>query len=249
MYLYLYDSLLSEKKYQRQLIKMEMQLTDLGIGGKISRLSPLKNLKQLIEEEVRVGVKTVVAVGNDKTLFQVINAIVGRPVVLGIVPFGPNNTIAHDLGINSVEDATKTISTRIIQKIDLGKINNDYFVSQATISDGQAVIEFDDKFAVSTEHAGSKINVCNLRPAHVAAGQNHFNPQDGYLDLLVETASRKGMFRTEFAKSIFPFKRIFIRGPKTASITADGGKIFKTPVKIEAAPQKIKMIVSKKRDF
>ncbi|KKQ56205.1 MAG: hypothetical protein US74_C0017G0013, partial [Parcubacteria group bacterium GW2011_GWA2_38_13] len=76
MYLYLYDNSLNSNKYHKLLSHIEMRLTDLGIGGKISRLSPLKNLQDLISDEIRFGVKTIVAVGNDETVSMVINNIV-----------------------------------------------------------------------------------------------------------------------------------------------------------------------------
>src|SRR3989344_586653 len=56
MYLYLYDAQLSGKPFQHALVRVETRLTDLGIGGKISRLSPLKNLRELIHDEVACDV-------------------------------------------------------------------------------------------------------------------------------------------------------------------------------------------------
>ena len=58
MYLYLYDSFLNNPKFGNKLAKIETRLTDLGIGGKISRLSPLKNLEELVSDEIKNGVKS-----------------------------------------------------------------------------------------------------------------------------------------------------------------------------------------------
>ena len=68
MYYYIYDSYLAEKKYESTIARIENRLTDLGINGKINRLSFLKNIHQIIGEEVKRGVKTVVVVGSDETL-------------------------------------------------------------------------------------------------------------------------------------------------------------------------------------
>ena len=46
MYYYLYDSRLNDKKYNNVIAKIETRLTDLGINGKINRLSFLKNINQ-----------------------------------------------------------------------------------------------------------------------------------------------------------------------------------------------------------
>ena len=128
MYLYLYDSFLNSSKHTKMLARVEMRLTDLGIGGKIARLSPLKNIRELIKDEVKNGVKTVVAVGNDKTVIQIVNDIAEHAVTLGIIPVGKNNKIAAALGISGTDEACPILSARKLEKIDLGKANNTYFL-------------------------------------------------------------------------------------------------------------------------
>src|SRR5680860_565172 len=103
MYLYLYDPSLNNKKYSSLLAKIETRLTDLGIGGKIFRLSPLRNTSELLNDEVRNGIKTIVVVGSDKTITDVVNLAAKLEITLGIIPVGPDNKIAQVLGINSPE--------------------------------------------------------------------------------------------------------------------------------------------------
>src|SRR3989338_2880950 len=103
MYLYLYDSFLNQKKYTSALARIETRLTDLGIGGKICRLSPLRNIKELIADELANGVKTIVVVGNDKTLSEAINFVAQHDVTLGLIPIGPNNSLAGQLGLPAGE--------------------------------------------------------------------------------------------------------------------------------------------------
>ena len=119
MYLYLYDSFLNNKKYSGLLAKIETRLTDLGIGGKIFRLSPLRNVTELMNDEVKSGIKTVVVVGNDKTTSTIINLAAQLSVTLGIIPVGPDNKIAQILGINSPEEACNILAARKIEKVDL----------------------------------------------------------------------------------------------------------------------------------
>ena len=84
MYSYIYDSFVSQKKYQKLLARVEIRLTDLGISGKIKRLSPLKNLKETIKDEIRGGAKTIVVVGDDSTLGEVINLVAGKNITLAL---------------------------------------------------------------------------------------------------------------------------------------------------------------------
>ena len=127
MYYYLYDSCLNQKKYNNLLAKVETRLTDLGINGKINYLSFLKNIEQILQEEIKRGVKTVVVVGNDRTFGQTLGTLAGLGVTIGLIPIDKSSQIAKFLGLPDGERACDTISSRIIKKIDLGQINNCYF--------------------------------------------------------------------------------------------------------------------------
>ncbi|MAF13505.1 MAG: hypothetical protein CMI53_01255 [Parcubacteria group bacterium] len=254
MYLHLYDSFLNNKKYNSFLAKIETRLTDLGIGGKIFRLSPLRNIGELLTEEVRNGIKTIVVVGNDKTFSQIINLAAQFNTAVGYIPVGAENKIATILGIPSQEDACNVLAARIIEKIDLGKVNNTYFLSSITVSGGQVTIECEDKFKVTPQNH-NEISICNLRPLLVAApGQgSYFNPQDGLLEILIKPLASgfSQIFKktTSANSSVIPFKKISIRSRDSLPVVTDGQKILKTPVKIEIVPKKLRVIVGKNRMF
>lgn len=253
MYLYLYDSFLNSKKYSRFLAKTETRLTDLGIGGKIFRLSPLRNVNELLAEEVRNGARTIVVVGNDKTLTQIINLAAKFDVILGVIPAGPNNKLASILGVTDAETACDVLAARIIEKIDLGKVNNTYFLSNLTIDGGQLTIDCENQFRIIPQ-GQEQINICNFRPVFVSpAGQtNYFNPRDGLMEILIQPLKTNfwQMFKKPAAlSSIIPFKKIAVRSKGSVPVITDGQKIMKTPVEIEIAPKKLKIIVGKNRMF
>ncbi|MDD2807236.1 MAG: diacylglycerol kinase family protein [Patescibacteria group bacterium] len=257
MYLYLYDSFLNDKKYSSLLAKIETRLTDLGIGGKIFRLSPLRNVSELINDEARAGAQTIVVVGNDKTFTQIINLAAKIDITIGIIPVGPDNKIATALGINSPENGCAVLASRTIEKIDLGKANGTYFLSSLTLSPGNVTIECEDQFKI-TPPPQQQISICNLKPA-TANGfgtTSYFNPKDGLLEILIQplTPLVRGLgqlFRRSNSQnhSIIPFKKIAIRSRGSISILTDGQRILKTPVEIEIAPKKLKIIVGKDRIF
>lgn len=249
MYLYLYDSFLNNKKYGKLLAKIETRLTDLGVGGKIFRLSPLRNTTELLNDEVKNGVKTVVVVGNDKSFTEVINVATKLDVTLGIIPVGSGNTIAKMLGVNSPDEACNIIAARIVEKMDLGKANGIYFLSSISVTVGQVTIECENKFRLKPQ-SQDQITICNLKPAHAQAGQEgHFNPRDGMLEVLVQPASR-GLFRKQAAQqSVVPFKELAIRSRESLPVTTDGKKVLKTPVQVKIIPKKLRVIVGKGRMF
>ncbi|NUM25936.1 MAG: hypothetical protein HUU49_04990 [Candidatus Buchananbacteria bacterium] len=254
MYLYLYDSFLNEKRYGSLVAKIETRLTDLGVGGKIFRLSPLRNIEELLRDEVKNGIKTVVAVGNDKTVSQVINVAARFNITMGIIPVGPDNKIAQMLGIPSPEEACNILAGRIVERIDLGKANDTFFLSSITLSSEGVTIECEDQYRLTTQ-AQDQVSICNFKPLLASnLGQtNYFNPKDGLLEILVQPIA-SGFFNffkktTSLNSSIIPFKKIFIRSSQSVPIFTDGQKVLKTPVQIEIVPKKLQIIVGKNRLF
>lgn len=253
MYLYIYDSFLNNKKYSGLLAKIETRLTDLGIGGKIFRLSPLRNTAELLNEEIKNGIKTVVVVGNDKTFTQIINVAAKLNVTLGLIPVGPENKIGQILGITSPEGACDILSSRKIESVDLGKANDTYFISSIVVDGGDVAIECENKFIV-TPKIQDQVGIYNLRPVFAAAWgpEKLFNPKDGTLEILIQP-TKAGFWNAKKYinenKSVIPFKKIAIRSKRSVSIFTDGQKILKTPVRVEIVPNKLKVIVGKNRLF
>lgn len=252
MYLYLYDSFLQDKKYHNFLARIETRLTDLGISGKIFRLSPLRNIKELLEDDIRGGAKTVVVVGDDATLSNVINLIPRQNVILGYIPVGPNTTIAQALGIPVGEPACAVLAARIIEPLDLGKINTNYFISSVTVTDPHVTIECEQQFTITPEPGKSTIAAYNFQPGLKNLG-NYGNPQDGLLELYIESTAPSvfGLFKKSkpTGPTIIPFRHIEIKSKSSVSIVSDGQRVFKTPVKIDIVPQACTMIVGKQRAF
>lgn len=251
MYLYLYDPLLNNKRYSNLLAKIETRLTDLGVGGKIFRLSPLRDTNQLLIDEVKNGIQTVIVVGNDKSFAEVINVAAKMDVTTGIIPIGPENKIAKILGISSPEEACNIIAARIVERVDLGKANGVYFLSSITVAPGNLTIDCENKFRL-TPQAEDQISICNLKPILTTARPGgHFNPRDGWLEIIIEPAALKGFFRKSAVgqSSVVPFKEIAIRSRESLLVTTDGKKILKTPVEIKIVPKKLKVIVGKERLF
>jgi diacylglycerol kinase family enzyme len=245
MYLYIYDSFLNDKKYTDLLIKIEKRLTDLGIKGKIARLSILKNMKEMITDGVKEGVETVVAIGNAQTFAKVINVVTDLDVTLGLIPVDNNNEIAKMLGIPPKVMACDVLASRIIKKIDLGKINNYYFVNTAEIENGDVTIEYKD-FKISPITEKSKITLHNF-----ASNITNSSPVDGVLEAVI-TPIKPGMFgKKKIEDTVLPFTKIKIgsQAEEQVAILTDEQIIMKTPAEITVAPEKLKVIVGSDRHF
>lgn len=259
MHVYIYDSFLSHKKYDNTLARIETRLTDLGLNGKISRLGVMKNMQSAVENELKTGAKTITAVGNDNTVSQVINAMVKltkerypKIIPLGIIPVGDNNFIADNLGIAEEESACDILSARRIEKLDLGQVNDNFFLTNASITSVGTTIEMEKTYSIEIMDMG-EVNVVNLRTTDKDSPANaKFNPQDGILELFIRTKTKKGFLKLtsqETGESIFSLKKLNILNSKNYSIILDGHLEVRTPAQISVIKQKLSAIVGKDRNF
>ncbi|MBN2416967.1 diacylglycerol kinase family lipid kinase [bacterium] len=74
------------------------------------------------------GYRSIVAVGGDGTINEVINATIGGDITLGIIPIGTTNVLARELAYPlGVIAAAEVIARRQTRTIDLGIVNGRYF--------------------------------------------------------------------------------------------------------------------------
>ncbi len=256
MYYYVYDSFLGDKKYQLLLHKIETRLMDLGISGRTEKLTILKSLKEIIRDAASKGIDTLVAVGNDKTFSKVISLLTDHSVILGMIPIGPDNTIASMLGIPQGEAACNILSARIIEKIDLGKANNTYFVSSLEVPAEREIFMDCEGYNINPLSTAKNISIRNFGPlnGNTTDRKKISSPTDGILEAIISTQKKeRGFFKrqTQFTDdSVFPFKKIKVKcNRESVPIIADGQTTIKTPVTVEVLPKKLKIIVGKNRMF
>lgn len=86
------------------------------------------------DDAVKRGFDIIVSAGGDGTLNEIVSGIAGkddRPQI-GILPFGTTNDVARALGIpRSTEAACELIVSGSTKRIDIGKMNNRYFINIA----------------------------------------------------------------------------------------------------------------------
>lgn len=255
MYVYLYDNFLKHKRYDSTVKAMETRLTDYGIAGKIIRLANLSNAEAIVQEEIKRGASAIVIVGNDATFGTVLSRAASCPILFGFLPVGPENSIAQVLGIPVGEEACDILSRRRKIKIDVGWVSNRnrYFISQLHIPPSDIVVEYDEKFKVSSRHGKIEVVICNLKPFvwnDQKGGSIVVHPQDGKLEAILRPVVGRGLFRHKYEQpSVFPFEEMIISGTKAFEVEADGHVTKETKICIKLAKSKIEMIVGKERHF
>ncbi len=244
MYLYLVDTFAQDKKFQRDLLHIQARIQDLGINGRFEKLTMLKSIQDIVNDAERKGVKTIVAIGNDKTFNAIVSHLTNNSITLGLVPLGEeNNTIAKALHIPVGEAACTILSKRIIQRLDVGKINGRYFFSSLSIFPSRHMkIECDNSYILKTS------GLAPIRIINFCDDRYRGNAQDGKLETIVEEIPESGLL-SFFGKkqagrnSIIPTTNMRIKSTdESLPIYSGTDVVVKTPATIEIIPKKLRVI-------
>jgi len=249
MHIYIYDNYLSEKKYQPLLAKIETRITDLGLNGKIIRLGVINSVYNAIENEIKKGAKTIIAVGNDNLLNQVINSVIKSNLIskttnvpIGFIPIGKNhNELAKFLGIEMEDNACDILSARRIKQLSLGKINDLFFLFNVSVSTKDTIINIDKDFSIEIKKEGI-INIVNT------SLENSDVAKQNSLNLLIETKGSGIFKKNKPDQSNFTFKNLTLLN-KTRPVLIDNSMEIQTPVEISLGQEKVNIIVGKRRAF
>ncbi len=260
MHIYIYASFITQKKYDSTIAKIETRITDLGLNGKIIRLNMLQSLDSSIQDEIKKGAKTIIAVGDDLLLHDCINSLMHfysnsniiSPIPIGFIPIGSKNiNLADKLGIPSGVSACNILSARRIEKINIGKINNAYFISEATITTNNTAINVNNDYSIEINEAG-EIGIINIPNEFTLPPNYKSSAQDGRLEFCIKTKKTNKFLsigNKQSATSVFSFDELFIKNTQNQNILLDSVASIATPVKIRISKKKLNLIVGKERSF
>lgn len=140
MYFYIFDPGRDrEIKYfegiQGRLLNL---LSENHIEGETYRVTSIRTVELLVDQALGADAKTLIVVGSDASLNKAINALVKKNIDLtvGYIPLDPQNSLGQILGMSTdIEDAVKTLASRLIQALDLGKVGEHYFLSSVDLGE------------------------------------------------------------------------------------------------------------------
>lgn len=107
-------------------------LTSSGYSTTIKQTEKEKDATIFAEEACSEKYDTVISMGGDGTLNEIITGLAEKPhqPVLGIVPLGTVNDFARALSVPmDPEEAIEMIRTADTRNVDIGKINEKYFLN------------------------------------------------------------------------------------------------------------------------
>jgi len=99
----------------------------------------------LTQDSINQKATIIVACGGDGTINEVAGCLVNTSIVLGIIARGSGNGLASNLKISkNIEKAIAAIKNQHILRIDVGKVNDNYFFSNMGIGfDAEVIAQYE----------------------------------------------------------------------------------------------------------
>lgn len=211
MYFYIFDPGKDKevKYFERIQGRLLNLIAESHIEGETYRVTAIRTVELLVDQAIGMEAKTIIVVGSDSTLNRAINSLVRKQadITVGFISLDPDSRLGQIFGITSdIELSVKTLAGRLVANLDLGEINEHYFLSKVELGENQfshvelgfmglssvrtfmrlatfeVQLELDGSFRVSSEALGAQIINCrNNSGCKVKLG----DPTDKLLDVLL----------------------------------------------------------------
>lgn len=253
MFFYFYDTFVLDKKHEGTLTRVENRIIELGINGRVEKLTPLRNMKGLLEDGIKQGAHTIVIVGDDTTFVRAVNITAAHDVVLGYIPFGKTSPLAELFGIIDTFEACNILSRRIIKQLSLGKANANYFLTSLIAEKTDELkINCDNQFTVSSRSEPMRFRIHNLGDVFSSneATELYTNPVRLHLEIDPLPAARS-LFKKnapQTSGSTLPLRKAEItHTTEPIRVQLDNETTIKTPITVTFKPKQLKVVVGKER--
>lgn len=147
---------------RRALKRVRSELGKRGWSVDLQLTEKPGDATRLAREAAEMGYDVAVAVGGDGTVNEVVNGLVGSETALGVLPVGTGNLWARQMGIPvyaltnplRLHETAATVAEGTIRRMDVGQVNNHYFLCWAGIGlDAQVTSELEPRQRY-TKHLG-----------------------------------------------------------------------------------------------
>ena len=134
MYYYIVNPAAGGGRVSRIQDEIRSALREYGIAGEWLKTLGPGDVSRLARQGLESGATTIVAVGGDGTLGEIIRSLYGESgVAIGVIPTGERNSLATLLGVRALREAVPILAARKLEQIDLGEIGGRYFVGSVGI--------------------------------------------------------------------------------------------------------------------
>jgi YegS/Rv2252/BmrU family lipid kinase len=100
------------------------------------------DLERTVEDALAKKPDLVILGGGDGTISGLVDLLVGKDVILGVLPLGTANSFARSLGLPlDIAGAVRVLSEGTPRRIDLGMIDGDYYANCAAMGISPQIAE------------------------------------------------------------------------------------------------------------
>lgn len=113
--------------------KLRDFLKELGISGEFAKTTGPGDAAKMTAAAIEKGYTTIVAVGGDDTVNEIINGVTEDKVAVGIIPMGSSNSLARHFGLLGWQQACTVLAARRITTYRLMAAGQRYFLSSLSL--------------------------------------------------------------------------------------------------------------------
>lgn len=130
-----------ENKTSDFLRSMRHYIQYYDMDASISITKDVHHAVDLADKAAQEGFNVIVAVGGDGTVHEVLQGIVAKDVIMGVIPYGSSNDFARTIKVpKNLKTAMGIIKGSKIEKVDVGAINDRFFLNISSAGfDGEVV--------------------------------------------------------------------------------------------------------------
>lgn len=230
MYYFLFDQIHSSKQ-RADFEKIKDIAREYQILSASAHISPARSAEELVEDALSKNFTTIVAVGEDTLVNDVVSSIIKlqekENIVLGIISTDSDSLLYERWGYKTFEEALETLKYRKLEKFTIGMVEpNHYFLSSAKIECNKPtrfIIEI-DRFKV--EAVLDRLEVSN----NLYILLERYGRERSVLKSTLNWLSGKN---TGFAdRSVFKGKIIKIDSREKVSVLIGKREVAKTPINV-----------------
>jgi len=287
MHYYLIDpSQFDGKNFEFHQTQLFSLLNEYQIAGETARVTRLRSIKDLVGTALGHGAKTLVVVGSDETLSNVIGLCRNKAVTLGFIPLNSQSEVGKIIGASGLENSVAALAKRRIEELDLVSANDKYIFSNIVFGPlpeltGSVIgkspgltslwrlepvateLKIDGAYKINVPLvAGAIINARSKRTCPQAKFEPALcNPKDGRLDVVLAGQISKYQawrYRRSLSQqcyenipgvTVIRAKKVEIRQPAGMNIFLSGRPAFTSPLKLEVVKERVRIVVSRERQF
>lgn len=133
-YLFIVNPIAGKGKAKRTIPIIKEIMENSGHSYQIKITEKVGDGQLFAEEAKAEDFRTIVSVGGDGTLHEVVNGMVGGTQRLGIIPAGTGNDFARSLKIPfDIKDAMEVLIQERAMSIDIGRSGDKYFINFCSV--------------------------------------------------------------------------------------------------------------------